>query len=85
MYVPFFPDLSDTPVMGNVTGTPEGPQAKEGKTASAPLGSAGPQNRATGQRLPVPPGDELEERFNAVLVSWDMVGGVTCQRCQGSA
>ncbi|KAF0025865.1 hypothetical protein F2P81_022746 [Scophthalmus maximus] len=43
------------------------PLAKEGKGTSTPPGSTGPQKRTAGTKLPMPPEDELEERFSAVL------------------
>lgn len=59
-------------IMGNAAGSIEVPQGKEGKTASAPPGSAGSQKQSAGLKLPVPPEEELEERFSAVLVSCDV-------------
>ncbi|TNN53679.1 hypothetical protein EYF80_036085 [Liparis tanakae] len=47
--------------MGNAAGSMEVPPGPE---AAAP--PAGPQGRA-GLKLPVPPGEELERRFGAVL------------------
>ncbi|XP_031700073.1 formin-like protein 1 isoform X3 [Anarrhichthys ocellatus] len=55
--------------MGNAAGSMEVPQGKEGKAAAssvAPPGSTGPQ-RQTGLKLPMPPEEELEQRFGAVL------------------
>lgn len=52
--------------MGNAAGSPEVPQGKEAKTASASPGSR-KQNKEP--KLPMPPGEELEERFGVVLVS----------------
>lgn len=57
-------------IMGNAAGSMEVPLGKEGKTVSAPPVSTGPQKPTAGPKLPVPPEEELEERFNAVLVSW---------------
>lgn len=54
--------------MGNAAGSTEVPQGKEGKTASASPGSC-KQNKES--KLPMPPEEELEERFGAVLVSCD--------------
>ncbi|KAI3365015.1 hypothetical protein L3Q82_000951 [Scortum barcoo] len=54
--------------MGNAAGSMEvsqGKEGKEGKAASAPPGSTGPQKL----KLPMPPEEELERRFSAVLVS----------------
>ncbi|XP_047465880.1 formin-like protein 1 isoform X2 [Mugil cephalus] len=52
-------------IMGNAAGSPEASQRKESK--SAPLGSTGPQKQTPAEKLPVPPEEELEERFSAVL------------------
>ncbi|KAI9537449.1 hypothetical protein NQZ68_025305 [Dissostichus eleginoides] len=43
----------------------EVPQGKEGKAVSAPPGSTGSQNPSA--KLPMPPEEELEQRFSAVL------------------
>lgn len=48
------------------------PHAKEGKTVSAPPVATVPQKQTTVPKLPMPPEEELEERFNAVLVSYDV-------------
>lgn len=56
--------------MGNAAGGMEVPLSKEGKAATLPTGSTGSQKPPAGLKLPMPPEDELEERFNAVLVSW---------------
>ncbi|KAF7665194.1 hypothetical protein LDENG_00149920 [Lucifuga dentata] len=53
--------------MGNAAGNMEVPLGKESKTVSAPPGSTGPQKQSTGPKLPMPPEEELEDRFNAVL------------------
>ncbi|GLD59998.1 formin-like protein 1, partial [Lates japonicus] len=53
--------------MGNAAGIVEGPQAKEAKMVSGPPGSTGPQKQTAGLKLPMPPEEELEERFSAVL------------------
>ncbi|KAG7472959.1 formin 1 isoform X1 [Solea senegalensis] len=53
--------------MGNAAGSMEVPLAKEGKTTLASTGSTGPQKPSAGLKLPMPPEEELEERFNAVL------------------
>ncbi len=55
--------------MGNAAGSMEVPQGKEGKTVSAPPGSTGSQKKTAGLKLPMPPEEELEQRFSAVLVS----------------
>lgn len=59
-------------IMGNAEGSMEVPPAKEGKAASAPPGPTGPQKQPAALRLPMPPEEELEERFSAVLVSCDV-------------
>lgn len=59
--------------MGNAAGSMEVPQGKEGKTVLAPPGSSGSQKRTAGLKLPMPPEEELEQRFGAVLVSCDFV------------
>lgn len=59
--------------MGNAAGSMEVPQGKEGKTVSAPPGSTGSQKQTAGLKLPMPPEEELEQRFSAVLVSCDSV------------
>ncbi|XP_028287712.1 formin-like protein 1 [Parambassis ranga] len=51
--------------MGNAAGSIEVSQAKESKAASP--GSKGPQKQTAGAKLPMPPEEELEERFSAVL------------------
>ncbi|XP_035514262.1 formin-like protein 1 [Morone saxatilis] len=53
--------------MGNAAGNMEIPQGKEGKAAAAPLGSTGSQKQTKGRKLPMPPEEELERRFSAVL------------------
>ncbi|XP_029382912.1 formin-like protein 1 [Echeneis naucrates] len=54
--------------MGNAAGSMEVPHVKEGKAPSAPPGASGPQKQAgSGPKLPMPPEDELEERFSALL------------------
>lgn len=53
--------------MGNAAGSMEVPHAKEGKMVLAPPGSTGSQKRTAALKLPVPPEEELEERFSAVL------------------
>lgn len=53
--------------MGNAAGSLEVSQGKDGKPSGP--GSMGPQRQTTGAKLPMPPEEELEERFNAVLVS----------------
>uniref|UniRef100_A0A8C7FFR5 Formin like 1 n=1 Tax=Oncorhynchus kisutch TaxID=8019 RepID=A0A8C7FFR5_ONCKI len=55
--------------MGNAAGSMDVPPGKEVKTVSAPPGSGAPQKQAAGPKLPMPAEEELEERFNAVLVS----------------
>lgn len=62
-------------LMGNAAGSVEVPQGKEGKTASA---SPGSQKQTKGLKLPMPPEEELEQRFSAVLVSC-AAGEDTCQ------
>lgn len=52
--------------MGNAAGSVEAPAGKEGKAALAPPGSTG---QTKGVKLPMPPEEELEQRFNTVLVS----------------
>ncbi len=59
--------------MGNAAGSVEVPLGKEGKTASVPPGSTGSQKQTQGLKLPMPPEEELEQRFSAVLVSCDFV------------
>lgn len=71
MYVRVFGSIEHT-VMGNAAGSVEGPQAKEAKMVSGPPGSTGPQKQTAGLKLPMPPEEELEERFSAVLVSSDV-------------
>lgn len=56
--------------MGNAAGSTEVPQGKEGKTASA---SPGSRKQTKEPKLPMPPEEELEERFGIVLVSCDSV------------
>ncbi|TDG97700.1 hypothetical protein EPR50_G00210740 [Perca flavescens] len=51
--------------MGNAAGSMEVSQGKEGKAVSAPPGSTGSQKRTA--KLPMPPEEELERRFGAVL------------------
>ncbi|KAM9837583.1 formin-like protein 1 [Aulostomus maculatus] len=52
--------------MGNTEGSMEVPQAKEGKsTPLVPV--AGPQKQPAAPKLPLPPEEELQERFSAVL------------------
>ncbi|XP_042364118.1 formin-like protein 1 [Plectropomus leopardus] len=53
--------------MGNAAGSMEVPQGKEGKAASAPPGSTGSQKKTVAPKLPMPPEEELEQRFGAVL------------------
>lgn len=53
--------------MGNAAGSLEVSQGKDGKPSGP--GSTGPQRQTAGAKLPMPPEEELEERFNAVLVS----------------
>ncbi|XP_062234892.1 formin-like protein 1 isoform X2 [Platichthys flesus] len=62
-----FPGPVGSTVMGNAAGSMEVPLQKEGKPASAPQGSTGPQKQTAGLKLPMPPEEELEERFSAVL------------------
>ncbi|XP_076616292.1 formin-like 1b isoform X1 [Chaetodon auriga] len=50
--------------MGNAAGSMEAPPGKEGKASSAP---PGPQKQTVGVKLPMPPEEELEQRFGAVL------------------
>lgn len=57
--------------MGNAAGSMEVAQGKEGKAVSAPPGSTGSQKRTA--KLPMPPEEELEQRFGAVLVSCDFL------------
>lgn len=54
--------------MGNAAGSVEAPAGKEGKAAAAaaPPGSTG---QTKGVKLPMPPEEELEQRFSTVLVS----------------
>lgn len=54
--------------MGNAAGSMEVAQGKEGKTASP-----GSREQTKGLKLPMPPEEELEQRFSAVLVSCDFV------------
>ncbi|KAL3968103.1 thyroid receptor-interacting protein 6 [Sarotherodon galilaeus] len=51
--------------MGNAAGSLEVSQGKDGKPSGP--GSTGPQRQTAGAKLPMPPEEELEERFNAVL------------------
>ncbi|KAM8888391.1 formin-like protein 1 isoform 1-T1 [Synchiropus picturatus] len=54
--------------MGNTGGNMEPPPPKDIQTVySAPPGSAAPQKQHSGSKLPLPPEEELEERFRAVL------------------
>ncbi|KAM4624573.1 formin-like protein 1 [Polymixia lowei] len=53
--------------MGNAAGGLDVPLGKEVKAVSGPPGSTGSQKQSAGPRLPMPPEEELEERFNAVL------------------
>ncbi|KAG7219805.1 hypothetical protein INR49_005826 [Caranx melampygus] len=53
--------------MGNAAGNMEVPHSKEGKAVSVAPGSTGPQKQGAGPKLPMPPENELEERFSAVL------------------
>lgn len=62
----FFGSVKFT-IMGNAAGSMEVPPGKEGKAASAPPGSTGSQKHPN--KLPMPPEEELEQRFGAVLVS----------------
>lgn len=55
--------------MGNAAGSMEVPQGKESKSTSAPPASTGSQKQTAGLKLPMPPEEELEQRFSAVLVS----------------
>lgn len=55
--------------MGNAAGSMDVPLGKELKTVSPPPGSGAPQKQAAGPKLHMPAEEELEERFNAVLVS----------------
>ncbi|XP_041817963.1 formin-like protein 1 [Chelmon rostratus] len=55
--------------MGNAAGSIEVPPGKEGKTVSAP---PGPQKQTTGLKLPMPPEEELEQRFSAVLSTMNL-------------
>lgn len=57
-------------IMGNAAGSPEASQRKESRSAAP--GSTGPQKQTPGEKLPMPPEEELEERFSAVLVSRDV-------------
>lgn len=52
--------------MGNAAGSVETPQGKENKTA---LSSPGSQKQTKGLKIPMPPEEELQQRFDAVLVS----------------
>lgn len=52
--------------MGNAAGSMELPHARQGRSTPA---ATGPQRPAPGPRLPMPPEEELEERFGAALVS----------------
>lgn len=56
--------------MGNAAGSLEVSQGKEGKMSGP--GSTGPQKPMAGVKLPMPPEEELEERFSAVLVSQEV-------------
>uniref|UniRef100_UPI0037E8D08F formin-like protein 1 isoform X2 n=1 Tax=Semicossyphus pulcher TaxID=241346 RepID=UPI0037E8D08F len=58
--------------MGNAAGSMEVPQGKDSKTASAPPGSTGPQKQTVGLKLPMPPEEELEQRFSAVLSTMNL-------------
>lgn len=62
-------DLIGYKIMGNAAGSTEAPQGKEVKTVSAPPGCTTAQKQSAGVKLPMPPEEELEERFSAVLVS----------------
>lgn len=55
--------------MGNAAGSMEFPMGKEGKTVSFPPGSETPQKQEVGPKIPMPAEEELDERFNVVLVS----------------
>lgn len=61
--------------MGNAAGNMEVPHSKEGKAAAVMAaltvtpGSTAPQKQGAGPKLPMPPENELEQRFSAVLVS----------------
>lgn len=50
--------------MGNAAGSMEVAQGKEGRTVSP-----GSRKQTQGLELPMPPEEELEQRFSAVLVS----------------
>lgn len=75
------------PIMGNAAGSMEVPQGKESRTVSAPPGSTGSQKRTVGLKLPMPPEEELEQRFSAVLVSCSRSGHMSAftqkQNAQG--
>lgn len=49
------------------------PHSKEVKAVSAPPVTSGPQKQTVVPKLPMPPEEELEERFSAVLVSGDVL------------
>ncbi|KAM3591799.1 uncharacterized protein V6R79_007705 [Siganus canaliculatus] len=53
--------------MGNAAGGVEAPQGKEAKAVSGPPISTGSQKQTKGPKLPMPPEEELEQRFSAVL------------------
>lgn len=58
--------------MGNAAGSMELPHSKEAKTVSAPPIATCPQKQTAVPKLPMPPEEELEERFSAALVSGDV-------------
>lgn len=58
--------------MGNAAGSMELPHLKEIKTVSAPPVATVPQKQSAVPKLPMPPEEELEERFSAALVSDDV-------------
>lgn len=67
--------------MGNSAGSAELPQVKdvkEGKISGPD--SMLPQRQTAGPKIPMPPEQELEERFSAVLVSPDVHNFVSQQK-----
>ena len=55
--------------MGNAAGSMDMQLGKEGKSVPAPPVMVAPQKQSASPKLPIPAEEELEERFNAVLVS----------------
>lgn len=74
-----FLDFLKQVVMGNVAGPLEQTEGQENSTSGVTGVTAGVTPTATVRKkpaappkLPIPPEDELEERFNVVLVSSDL-------------